>query len=233
VAHDGSSLWMLTLVALAAQGCTTALPLQRASTTPAGAYRLSGQLSVTPWCSLSSNPGNCALLPAGFPLPELRLAARHGLAEGTDLGASLHVAPVLPVAAETGLLLDLKRELHAAPQGDGRRHVISASLGGAFVGSTRPTVERVDLLAAAFFGFETPALELIVSPRFVERLSLVDVNADGRRDVLDVPWAGVAVTLLGRGPGVAGVQLEYFAPLSLPGSGLVNLSVGALFDVGP
>jgi hypothetical protein len=43
----------------------------------------------------------------------------------------------------------------------------------------------------------------------------------------------VAVGLLGRGSGAAGVQLEYFAPLSLPGSGMFNLSVGVLFDLGP
>lgn len=220
------------VVALAASGCTTLTPLQTASTVPGGTWRLSGQLSVSPWCSVTLSPtNNCAYIPRGIPVPELRLGVRRGFTDVIDGGLSVAASGVVPQGVQASGLVDAKGEVWSSAAGDGRRHLVSLSGGlglstlqsGLFSGGTRRSLTEVILAVPVYYGYQTPAVEWVVSPRFIERFALGSYNTH---------WLGLTAGAYGRGRVKWAVALDYTAPTSLLREGLWTLSTGALWDLG-
>jgi hypothetical protein len=240
------ALALAIVIASLFAGCETLTPLQTASTVDPGMWRLGAQLSASPYCTLTLDPtGNCYEIPGYLPLPQLRLAARRGLWPRTDAGLSLDGTAILPIGPSSiqsgfraGALLDAKVEVWSRPTSSGR-HLVAAA---AAIGTSlerwslpqggAPLTPGVDLLVPIFYGYQTPGIELVASPRFMERLTYLDITGDGRREVLKQPWLGLALGVFTRRPSRWAFGLEYAAPTAGLHRGSWTLSVGVMFDVG-
>jgi hypothetical protein len=235
-----AALWGLGFLSGA---CTTVTSLQTASTVKPGHYRLGAQLSASPYCGVRVPPGphSCAVLPSGFPLPELRGSARYGVGDSVDLGLSAHAAVVVPSGANLGLSVEGKAVVWRRPAEKGRVHLVSVgpSAGysnrqyGLFNELQRGSQSSVELVLPVYYGFQAPYVEWVISPRYVERISLHDLDGDGRREVLNYGAFGLTfggVFRLSEKIGVA-VGLGYDAPFSYPEQGALTGSVGFLFEL--
>ncbi len=225
-------------------GCTTVTPLQTASTVRPGAYRLSAQASATGWCGLDFPPGpqSCASIPSGVPLPELRLQARYGVSPSWDVGLGLHSTVVVPSGAQVGMAAEAKAVVLRLPGEDGAVHLFSVgpSLGythrarGLFGEVEGGDQSNVEVVAPLYYGYQTASAEWVVSPRFVERVSLHDLDRDGRREVLAYGLVGLQGGVVTRteGPVRFAFGLEYLAPLGYVSEGAFTASVGILWELG-
>lgn len=220
-------------------GCTSTTALQTASTVDPGAWRIGGQLSASPYCSLTGSPlARCAALPQGFPLPELRASGRYGFSPRWDAGLSVHGAGVIPRGFQLGLLADLKRELWQHTSAEGRRHVVAASIGAdvtgvftrAFTDESASTAQ-LSIPVAGWYGYQLQRWELFASPAFVERLTPVDVDGDGRAELIDVGYLGLTFGALSRGTTRYGASLEYQAPTGDLVEGRFTVALGVLWDL--
>ncbi len=229
----------LSLAALSAAGCATTVPLQTASTVPAGTVRLAGQLSTSPWCSVSTELKTCAYGPGNgsFSLPELRLNGRVGVHDRVDLGLSAFASYVIGTGYRLGGLADGKVELWRREIDKGRKQVLSAGLG---LGLTRlqeadgddPTDAsywQMDVVVPLRYGYQLEALELFGGPHFIERVSF---DPPGLRGAADVPWLGLSAGFLTRGVARFGLAVTYEAPVRYLDGGVIDISVGVLFDLG-
>jgi hypothetical protein len=219
-------------------GCSTVLPAQTASTVSPGAYRLGAQLSASPWCGFSFPP-QCATLPNGAPVPELRVSGRHGVSDRVDVGLSASASSVLspgsfgslePGILRLGVVVDGKAEVWSRPA-QGGRHLISAGAGAGFV--SQSPIAEVQLSAPLWYGYQfADGKELFAGPRYVQRMSFEDIDGDGRREALQMPSLGLSVGYASGGPVRFVSALEYFASTTYLGAGTFNLSAGVLWDVG-
>lgn len=217
-------------------GCSTVTPLQTASVVTHGGTRLGGQVALSPYCSVSLSPlSRCVMVPDGIPTPELRASARRGFAARMDAGLTLHAGAVVPRGVAPGALFDVKRELWTRPSTDGRRHLVSASLGLGGRGEvvTSGTVPRVapELtgVVAGWYGFETKRWELVASPRFVERVGFIR-RTSGESEAIHTEWLGLSLAAITRGTVRFAVGVDYLAPLSDLASGPFTVSIGVLWD---
>lgn len=244
----GARIALAIATAAVASACETLTPLQTASTVDRGIWRLSGQLSVSPYCTLTLDPtGNCYKIPSGLPLPQVRLGARSGLWPRMDAGLSLSGTGFQSVAVSQqiipglagvrgGALLDAKVEVWSATTESGK-HLVSAAaaIGGTLERWSTPGARltpEVDLLVPIFYGYQTRGMELVASPRFMERLTYLDVTGDGRRDVLEQAWLGLAVGAFTRDPARWAFGLEYAAPAVGLHRGAWTISAGVVLDLG-
>ena len=211
---------------------------------------MGAQLSASPYCTATLDPtGNCYKVPSSAPFPELRLAARAGLFPRIDAGLSISggasgvtVAPgvgvrLVPGSLRVGALLDAKVEVWSAPTQSGRHLVAAAAgVGSALERWSTPSAPRavpdLELVVPIFYGYQTPELELVASPRFMERFTFIDITGDGRREVLEQPWLGLALGAITRGPQRWAFGLDYSAPTSGLHRGAWTISVGFMLDLG-
>lgn len=220
-------------------GCTSTTALQTASTVDPDTYRVGVQLSTSPYCSLSLSPlTRCGELSLGAPLPELRVSGRYGFAERWDVGVSAHGVGVIPRGFQLGLLTDVKREVWSHLTESGRRHLLALSVGADLTGvfthaftSQSAASPRISLPAAAWYGYQLDRWELLVSPRFVERLSWIRVTDDQSAELIDTGYVGLMLGALTRGDRRYGVSLEYLAPTGDLTSGRFTLAFGILWDL--
>ncbi len=223
-------------------GCTTVVPLQTASTVPRGTWRTGGQIAVSPWCSVSRDVANqCAYLPEGLPLPELRLQGRTGVAEGTDVGASLLASaqlapdPASTPLVRTGLYVDGKRELLSRELGDGRRQVLSIAPGVGL--ALTPVAPRwamspdLDVALPVFFGHQSQGWEWVVGAQVQERVRWRLTEADPERQVQARTEVGLSVGAFRRNPAGVAYQLGYVAPVDRLGGGRLTFVFGWVFDL--
>ena len=234
------SLWSLVAFGcVLATGCSTVLPAQTASTVAPGAYRLGAQLSASPWCG-TSFPPQCASLPNGIPVPELKLSGRHGISDGVDLGLTASASATLPggsfsfdarpASVRLGVMVDGKAEVWSRPARGGR-HLISAGGGAGFVSES--SIAELQLSIPLWYGFQfADGKELFAGPRYVQRMSFEDIDGDGRRESLQMPSLGLSVGYASSGPVRFVGALEYFASTTYPTAGTFSLSAGVLWDVG-
>ena len=237
-----SSLCTGTLLLGLGVGCTTVVPLQTATTVPRGTWRVGAQVAVSPWCSLSRDVANqCAYLPEGLPLPELRLQGRTGVAEGTDVGASLLASAQLapdpgstPVV-RTGLYVDGKRELLSRELGDGRRQVLSVAPGVGF--ALTPVAPRwevgpdLDVALPVFLGHQSQGWEWVVGAQVQERVRWRLGEADPERQVRARTEVGLSVGAFSRGSAKVAYQLGYVAPVDRLGGGRLTFVFGWVIDL--
>ncbi|MGC4115452.1 MAG: hypothetical protein QM765_12780 [Myxococcales bacterium] len=227
------------LAVLFAAGCATAVPLQTASTVDPGVVRLSGQVTSSPWCTVSGSWGSCALAPGNHSLglPELRLAGRVGVHDRVDVGLSAFGTLVPGAGWRWGALADGKVEVWRQEIAPGRKHVLSAGLG---LGYTRlddtrggkpqdESYQQMDVVVPLRYGYQFQGVELFAGPHFVERISF---DPPGMKGVAEVPWLGLSVGLITRGRAKVGVGFSYEAPLRYFDAGVFNLTAGFLFDLG-
>lgn len=225
-----------------ASGCSTVIPLQTASTVAPGAYRVAAQATTTPYCSWSLTPvESCQSTPgAGFGgpavVPELRLGGRYGVADGIDLGASVHTIPAPEGAFRGGFFVEGKYEALSSGSAEGEgRALLSAGLGGGVTTglptSTRPALTQVELALPVFLGLQRGGVEWVFSPRLIQRFAFADVDGDGRRDALPVTELGIAAGVFTRASPSLFVQLGYSAPLSALHQGPFTLAIGAALDL--
>lgn len=215
-------------------GCSTVIPAQTASTVDPGGYRVGGQLTAAPYCTLGGTPiESCQSAPSA-PLPEVRLSGRYGLAPAWDLGLSLHAVPAPASGFRGGAFLDGKYLLWASGEGD-TRALLSLGLGGGLSTglptATRPSLTQVELALPLFAGWQTRSLEWVLSPRVVERLAFADVEGDGNRDLLPVTELGLSVALFTRTRPAFFAQVGYSAPTTALTRGPFSLAVGLTLDV--
>ncbi len=234
------ALWiLLAFGGVLATGCSTVLQAQTASTVAPGAYRLGAQLSASPWCGVSFPP-QCASLPSGIPVPELKLSGRHGISERVDLGLTASASTSLPggffdygprsASVRLGAMVDGKAEVWSRPAGAGR-HLISAGGGVGF--ASERSVGELQLAIPLWYGFQfADGKELFAGPRYVHRMSFEDVDGDGQREALQIPSLGLSVGYASSGPVRFVTALEYFASTTYPAAGTFNLTAGVLWDVG-
>jgi hypothetical protein len=233
--------WTALAIAAAslATACQTITPLQTASTVETGTWRLGGQISASPWCSLTLDPaGNCYMLPDNVPIGELRLAARTGLVPRVDAGLSIHGSGVVARSFRIGGLMDAKVELWSVPARSGR-HLIAA---GAGIGAAREGwissqgvtqfTPELELVVPVFYGYQSEKVELVASPRYFERFSYIDITGDGRRESLEERWVGLSLSAYARGPRGWALALEYAAPTAGLHRGALTASGGLFFDIG-
>ncbi|HZA52314.1 MAG TPA: hypothetical protein VE549_16325 [Myxococcaceae bacterium] len=228
-----------------AAGCETITPLQTASTVDPGMWRVGAQLSASPYCTVTLDPtGNCYIVPGNLPIPQLKLAARAGVFPRVDAGLSIQGSGTVPVAPHPppsylrmGALLDAKVEVWSASTESGR-HLVAAAAG---VGSSLErwstpsaplALPDLELVVPIFYGYQTPELELVASPRFMERFTFIDITGDGRREVLEQPWLGLALRAITRGPQRWAFGLDYSAPTWGLHQGAWTISVGFMLDLG-
>lgn len=249
--------WMrwISVVALMSAGCTTVTPLQTASTVKPDVWRVGLQGSVTPACSVTNptemygviggsggNPfAHCMVAPRGVPTPELRVQARRGLTENSDLGFSVHGSTVLPIGLLIGGTADYRRELWSRFIGPENRQIVSVGptlgLAVAQVSSyttvnSRPQLQG-DLMLPAYFGHQTDTIEFVVSPRFVERLSLVGTRNGTGTEFFDAGYVGLSLGMFRRDALQFGLGLDYFAPTGMLASGTFTLTAGIAYDFLP
>lgn len=225
-------------------GCSTVIPAQTASTVSPGSYRIGAQLTGTPYCSVTATPLEaCQRAPTsgyGATLsvfaPELRVNGRYGVAEGWDLGLSLHSVPNFAGGFRAGAFVDGKRELHSRPMGGGRG-LLSIGLGGGLTvgppNPSRPGFTQLELALPLFAGWQTDTVEWVVSPRLIERFGFSDVDGDGAREVLPLTEVGLSAALFTRSQPAFFVQAGYSAPVSGLSQGPFTLGLGVTFDVAP
>ncbi|MHB8873130.1 MAG: hypothetical protein ACYC8T_05530 [Myxococcaceae bacterium] len=231
-------------------GCVTVVPMQTASVVPKGGYRVGGSNTITGYCSVSLDPGKqCNAIPLGVPTPELRFGARHGIAQGLDLGASLQGEATLgriespldnPRGYQLGLFVDAKKELWSRPLGEGRRQLVSAALGLGYTSlqitsgsnSNNSLVGVVDLALPVYFGHETRSMELVVGVKYVERFLFSYRRSDDRREMLADGDLGLSFGFFGRGRTRLGVEFGYQTGVARPWGGLFNISAGVTWDLG-
>lgn len=224
----------LALAALLLAGCASTVPLQTASTVPKGVVRLSGQLTSSPWCSVSSDLKNCAYAPGNnsAALPELRLDGRVGVHERVDVGLSAFANYVFSSGVRWGAQAGGKVELLHL-----ERHVLSVGLG---VGLTRLEDTRsyktadasylqLDAVLPVRYGYQFESLELFAGPHFIERVSF---DPPGLKGPAEVPWFGLSVGLMTRGRAKLGVGLGYESPLRYFDAGAFDITVAFLYDLG-
>ncbi|MFL5321736.1 MAG: hypothetical protein ACJ790_18885 [Myxococcaceae bacterium] len=247
-----SALPWIFVVCLSA--CTTVTPLQTASTVKPEVWRVGVQGSLTPACSVtdpteiygvfSGKSGafkHCMVAPRGVPTPELRLSARRGLTEASDLGFSVHGSTVLPVGLLVGGTVDYKRELWSRPLGGDRRQLLSVGpeIGGAIeqLSSTgtlaTPPQLYADLVLPLYFGHQFEHVELVASPRFIERFTRIERASNGASELLDNGYVGLSLGAFRRDPLQFGIALDYFAPTGLLAEGTFTLTAGIAYDFPP
>jgi hypothetical protein len=227
------------MAALAASGCATTVPLQTASTVPAGVVRLSGQLSSSPWCSVTTDLKNCAYSPGNgsVSVPELRLNGRVGVHDRVDLGLSAFANYVVGSGFRWGGQFDGKVELWRREIEPGRKHVLSAGLG---LGLTRLDDSRtgrtedlsylqMDVVVPVRYGYQLESMELFGGPHFIERISF---NPPGIKGVAEVPWLGLSAGFVTRGKAKFGLALSYESPLRFFDGGAFSVTAGFLVDLG-
>jgi len=230
-------------------GCVTVVPMQTASVVPKGAYRVGGASTITGYCGVSLQPftllmGNsrflndCNAVPLGFPTPELRLGARHGVADGFDLGASLAAEATLGRGYQAGLFIDGKKEVWTRPLEGGRRQILSVGPGVGYTSvqitnqTPSASVGVLDLALPVYFGHETERFEWVASVKYVERF-LFSQRVDGSaREMLADGDFGLSVGMFGRGPTKFGVEFGYQTGVARPWGGLFNVTVGVTWDLG-
>jgi hypothetical protein len=243
--HVGTRIALAIAAASLAGACGTITPLQTASTVDPGVWRLGAQLSASPYCTLTNDPsGNCYKIPLpNLPLPQLRLAARAGVFPRIDAGLSIHGTRIVSLAGglsggfRAGALLDGKVEVWSTPTQSGRHLVAAAAgIGSALEWWSTPTGSQLtpdlELVVPIFYGYQTRWMEFVVSPRFMERLTYIDITGDGRREVLEQPWLGLAIEFFTRGPDRWAFGLEYASPTGGLHRGAWTISVGFMLDLG-
>jgi hypothetical protein len=223
--------------------CATTVPLQTASVVSRGGLRASGQVSLTPVCGWTRNWGqDCDRPLEGVPLPELKLHARYGVANKTDLGFSLGAATLLPVepapprSVELALSVDAKRELLRTPLSD-MQFITSVGLlvggllapGSAGVGNR--TTAGLNLALPIYFGLETKPVEWVLGVRLVERISFAELGAALPPPGKDGFHLGASFGFYTKGPKHFGVELSYETRAIRPGAGVLQLGIALLFDV--
>jgi hypothetical protein len=216
--------------ALLLAGCATLLPPQTASTTPKGAYRVSLSTALSPYCGFGARcdlPGY-----SGFVLPELQLGARHGLADGVDLGGTLQLQLMSAGLSGAGMV-DLKKELWSRPLEGDRRQLLSVGPGVGYTSHEGTNVGLLDLALPLYFGHQSAVGEWVVSARFYERLVYMDRDGDGVRLMTPREEGELAVGFASNGAAKLWVEASYRAALADPGSGAATLSAGVLFDIVP
>jgi hypothetical protein len=241
--------FMALLLLGASSACVTVVPMQTASVVPKGAYRLGGSSTITGYCGVSLRAftiltgssrylQDCNAVPLGYTVPELRLGARHGVAEGFDLGASLQAQAVVGRGYQAGLFVDGKKELWTRPLDDGRRQILSVGPGVGYttlqITSQTPwtSVGVFDVALPVYFGHETQSFELVAGVKYVERF-LFSQRVDGSpREVLADGDFGLSVGMFSRGPTKFGMEIGYQTGVGRPLGGLFNVSLGVTWDVG-
>lgn len=245
--------WPQFFVALmllaASSACVTVVPMQTASVVPKGAYRVGGASTITGYCGVSLMPftlfaGNsrflqdCNAVPRGVPLPELRLGARHGIADTFDLGASFQFEAMVDRGYQAGLFVDGKKEVWSRPLGEGRRQILSVGPGVGYttvqITSQTPSasVGVFDAALPVYFGHETDRFEWVVSVKYVERF-LFSQRVDGSpREMLADGDFGLSVGMFGRGPTKFGMELGYQTGVGRPLGGMFNVTLGVTWDLG-
>ena len=233
------STWLLVLSLPGLSGCFTLLPMQPASTAPAGTWRLGGQVAGAPWCSFSKDlPGQCADLPEGTPLPEVRLDARRGLDAVSDLGASVHASLSLPSGngfgawgARAGLGGDYKRVLWT-----GGPWLLSLAGGlGLSLVTTQPRsapAPDLELVVPVRVGYLAAAHEWVAGLSVAERLRLRPAEVDPLLRVQPVTELGLTLGMYPRGDGHLALEVGYFAPVTRPGGGRFMAGLGVHWDLG-
>ncbi len=236
------SLPLLSLALLLGPGCTTVVPLQTASTVPRGTWRVGGQAAVSPWCGLSRDVANqCAFLPEGTPLPEVRLQGRTGVAEATDVGVSLFASAEVPAGlgpvVRGGVYVDGKRELFSRGLGGERRQVLSVAPGVGL--ALTPVVPRggpapdLDVALPVLFGHQTEGWEWVAGAQVLERFQWRMAEADPEQRWRARTEVGLSVGAFSRGPARTAYQLSYVAPVDRLSGGRLTFGFGLVFDVTP
>lgn len=249
-----SSRWIFVALFAVSTGCTTMTPLQTASTVKRGVWRVGGQGSVSPACSVTDPGGflralspngnppfrDCMVSPAGLPTPELRAHARRGLNEAMDVGASVHGSAVFPVGIQLGATGDVRREVWSRPlSADGRRQILTlgpqlglALIGVSDRGSSAPRPElQTDLTLPLYFGHQLETFELVASPRYNARLNITPSRGGGV-DVFDTGYLGLTLSAHSRTQLQLAFGLDYFAPTGMLAGGLFTVSLGIAYDLG-
>lgn len=251
---SGRQWFFVGLLLLLAPGCTTTTPFQTASTVTPGVWRVGAQGAVSPACSIVDPLGffrvlgstgrspfeRCMVSPRGIPTPELRAHARRGLSENMDLGFSLHGSTVLPVGLQVGGTGDIRREVWSRPLGENRRQLLTLGpqLGLALIQFTSSGTSNIapelqsELVLPVYFGHQLEKVELVASPRFVERFNLVRNRSGTGTTLLDAGYLGLSLAALTRTPLQFAVGLDYFAPTGQLEGGLFTVTLGLAYDVG-
>ena len=225
----------LFVTVIALTGCATVVPMQTASVVPEGQWRVGGQASAAGFCS-DNIVLECHDWADGAPMPELRLNARRGVGEGTDVGASLQFAPNLLAVErmlQVGLALEAKREFFRW-DGEGHAHVLSAGLltAGAIAGRTglAPWLQS-ELALPVYYGFQTRRFEWVAGGSVSWRQLFPSVGGEGDTDVIRAWRVGVNVGLFRRAPTAWAFQLGYLTRPERPLDGAVLLQYGWFFDL--
>lgn len=243
--------WIFVGLLVLCAGCTTMTPLQTASTVKPGVWRLGGQASVSPVCSVNDPGGflrtvsgggahpfaNCMVSPRGLPTPEIRAHGRRGLNDVMDLGVSAHASSVFPIGIQLGGTVDVRREVWSRSIGDNRRQILTVGpqLGIALSASDsrssatlRPELQG-DLTLPLYFGHQLEAFELVASPRYIGRLALSPGSSGV--NVFDTGYLGLSLMALTRTKLQLGLGLDYFAPTGMLAGGLFTVTIGLSWDL--
>ncbi len=210
--------------------------MQTASVVDPGHLRVGGQLSGAPYCG-SLNGGlvgylDCNAFPDGFPVPELRVDGRYGVARRFDVGLSMQGYAQVQAperAFQLGLTADLKGELLRVPTA-GPTHVLSLGfLGAAAIAGrlAQPLWSQFELGVPAFYGLQFSHLELVLSATVSQRFS----RSPSVSPSPTTAWVNFSVGLYRRDPAGFGLQLSYLTEAASFSMGALQLQGGWFFDL--
>lgn len=225
------------LCGAALAGCATVVPMQTASVVDPGHLRAGGQVTVAGWCGAWADgligAYNCTEFPDGVPMPELRLNGRYGLGHGLDIGASAQVAIQVMAperALQVGLEVDVKLEVMRLPMARGPTHILSVGLLGGLALSGRfglDTWAQAEWGVPLFYGLQFEKWEVVAGTQ----VSLRHTEAPGFGASSRQHRVGFSLGLFRRQPSGFALQVSYLTRPEAFDSGVVQLQIGAFFDV--
>ena len=220
-------------------GCATVTPMQTASAVEAGHLRVGAQASTAGYCGSFDGPvpTDCTEYPDGLPLPELRINARHGLPQHSDVGLSLQIAGQLDAPnrpLQSGLTFEGKRELWSSHSGP--RQILSVAVLLAAAASGRLKLApylQYEWGVSLFYGVQTARFEWVAGVSVSRRTLFNQVGVPSALPVLESERVGVTLGLFRRAPAGWALQLGYLTDPARFGRGALQLQYGVFWDLAP